>query len=68
MYWRSLVRKRVLVSLLSGAAVSGVLLKRSGPLLVIVDASVIPAQGDASSADGQIVVERSQVEFIQVLG
>ena len=67
MSWRFLVRKRVLVNLHSGSAVAGVLVKRRGGLLFLSNCEVIPSQGSPASADGQIVIERSQVEFIQIL-
>lgn len=65
--WRTVVRRRVVVNLVTGTAIEGVLLKRSGPLLVIADAVVHPVGSEPAKVDGQAVVERSQVEFIQAL-
>lgn len=66
MGWRGLVRKKVVVNLLSGSAVVGVLLKSRGDLLFLANCTVHPAQGESAGVDGQVVIERSQVEFIQV--
>lgn len=62
-----IVKRRVVVNLLSGSAVEGVLLKRRGPLLILADCTLHPERGDAAPVDGQVVIERSQVEFIQAL-
>lgn len=64
--WRSVTRRRVVVALQSGDAVQGVLLRRSGPLLVLSGASVQSPQGPIP-VDGTMVVERSQVIWMQVV-
>lgn len=66
-YRRTAVRRRVVVNLVSGRAVQGVLVKQTGPLLVLKDAHVHePGSGEAP-VDGDIVIERRQVDFIQAL-
>jgi small nuclear ribonucleoprotein (snRNP)-like protein len=67
MSWRIVLKHRVVVNLLTGTAIEGVLLRRSGPLLVLADCTLHPVQGEAAKVDGQVVVERSQVEFVQAL-
>jgi hypothetical protein len=67
MWHRLLITRRVVVNLLSGDAIRGVLLRKRGPLLVVADCEVFPSSGDSAKVDGEIVVERSQVSFIQVL-
>lgn len=63
---RTAVRKRVVVNL-SDKAFSGVLWAKRGPLLVLRDAELLEAGREPQRVDGEIVIERSQVEFIQVL-
>lgn len=63
---RTMVHHRVVVNLDTGRTFSGVLWARRGPLLVLRDVTV-HEQGLAPAAvDGEIVVERPRVEFIQV--
>jgi hypothetical protein len=64
---RTAVRRRVVVNLLDGTAISGVLWARRGPLLVIRGALLLEPGGEPAAMDGEAVIERSQVSFIQVL-
>lgn len=69
MFWwrRTALRKRVVVNL-SDKAFAGVLWAKRGPLLVLRDA-VLMQHGAADTAmDGEVVIERARVEFIQVAG
>nr|BEK68847.1 hypothetical protein KPHV_60740 [Kitasatospora purpeofusca] len=63
---RTAVRKRVVVNL-DGKAFRGVLWARRGPLLVLRDAELLEAGREPQRVDGEIVVERARVEFVQVL-
>ncbi|WP_338683932.1 hypothetical protein QD712_25805 [Streptomyces acidiscabies] len=63
---RTAVRKRVVVNL-SDKAFSGVLWAQRGPLLVLRDVELLEAGREAQRVDGEVVVERSRVEFTQVL-
>ncbi|MCP9205509.1 hypothetical protein [Streptomyces cucumeris] len=63
---RTAVRKRVVVNL-ADKAFSGVLWAKRGPLLVLRDAELLEAGREPQRVDGEIVIERSQVEFTQVL-
>lgn len=63
---RTAVRKRVVVNL-PGKAFSGVLWAKRGPLLVLRDVSLLEPGRDTQGVDGEVVIERAQVEFIQVL-
>ncbi|MFF1709309.1 hypothetical protein [Streptomyces sp. NPDC058268] len=60
------MRKRVVVNL-ADKAFSGVLWAQRGPLLVLRDVELLEAGREASRVDGEVVVERSRVEFTQVL-
>lgn len=63
---RTAVRKRVIVNL-ADKAFRGILWAKRGPLLVLRDAELLEAGRDPQPVDGEIVVERSKVEFTQVL-
>lgn len=65
-FQRTLVRKKVIVNLHSSRAFVGILWARRGPLLVLRNATMHENGAEPSTVDGEIVIERSQVEFIQV--
>lgn len=64
--WRRLVRRAVVVNLDNGDAFRGILFEQRGPLLVLRNAEVV-IPGGARPVDGEVVVERARVTFIQVL-
>lgn len=63
---RTAVRKRVVVNL-EDKAFAGILWAQRGPLLVLRDVELLEAGREAQRVDGEVVVERSRVEFTQVL-
>jgi hypothetical protein len=65
--FRAVVHRRVVVNLLSGRAVEGVLVRQTGPLLHVKDARLHEPGSSPSPVDGEVVIERSQVDFIQAL-
>lgn len=62
---RTVVRRRVLVNLKSGTAISGVVTKSTGVELIIRDGVLHQRDGVQSPADGELIVERADVDFIQ---
>ncbi|MFF9568491.1 hypothetical protein [Streptomyces sp. NPDC014685] len=48
-------------------AFSAVLWAKRGPLLVLRDVQLLEAGRAAQPVDGEIVIERARVEFVQVL-
>lgn len=64
---RLVVSRRVIVNLTTGQAVDGVLLKQSGPLLVLANATLLDPNAEPVALDGQAVIERDKVAFIQAL-
>ena len=64
---RVVARRRVIVNT-SDHALSGILYKQIGPLLVLRDASMLTPGGPATPISGEVIVERSKVEFVQVVG
>ena len=60
-------RPRVLVNLLSGTSISGVIVSTRGPLLTIKGAVIHTAESGDTPADGEIAVDKTQVDFIQMM-
>lgn len=69
MFWwrRTVLRRRVVVNL-ADKAFEGVLWAKRGPLLVLKDATLMQHGAADTPLDGEVVVERARVEFIQVTG
>jgi hypothetical protein len=62
------LNRRVLVALHSGNAVSGVLTKVTGPLLIVQGATIHEPNAAPAEADGQVVVDRDNVDYVQIVG
>jgi hypothetical protein len=60
------IRKRVLVNLDDGRAFDGILFARRGPLLVLRNARLIEPGAEPVDVDGEVIVERPRVSFMQV--
>lgn len=67
MGWRLIVARRVVVNLQTGRAIDGLLVRRSGGLLFLKNAVLHEPGADPVPLDGEAVIERSQVDFIQAL-
>ena len=65
---RLALRARVLVSLLDGKAMNGVLWSRRGRLLVLRDVTLIEPGASPVDMDGEVILDRGRVEFVQVAG
>jgi hypothetical protein len=63
---RTYLHRRVVLNLTTGRSFTGVLWAKRGPLLVLRDAAMRDS-GQSFPLDGEIVVERHRVEFVQVL-
>jgi hypothetical protein len=68
MGWRRHVRHRVVVNLKTGSAVSGVLYRADSQLLEIKEPTVHEPGAESASADGSMVIERSNVDYVQIVG
>lgn len=64
---RRLIRKEILVTLDTGDAFRGILWQARREVLVLRNAAQVLAGGTVS-ADGEVVVPRGRVSFVQVLG
>lgn len=67
-YRRLVVHRRVVVNLTTGRAVEGVLVRVAGPLLIVKDARLHQPGTVPVTVDGDVVIERSRVDFIQAIG
>lgn len=64
---RLAVRRRVMVNLIDGKAVGGVLWSRAGRVLVLRDATLHERGVEPTGMDGDVLVDRSRVDFVQAL-
>lgn len=67
-YRRTAVRKRLIVNMTTDKAFAGVLWAKRGPLLVLRDVQLLEAGRSPVPMDGEVVVERARVDFVQVVG
>lgn len=65
---RLVARRRVLVNLRSGRALNGVMWARRGRTLVLAQVELIEPGSPPVPMDGRVVLDRDQVEFVQVAG
>lgn len=61
------VLKSVIVNLKTGTAFRGVVWRQTGGYMVLRNAVVLHRNKESQSVDGEVVVNRSEIEFIQVL-
>ena len=63
---RNVVRRSVIVNLKSGRTFRGILWKQAGPLIVLRQAEMLEMGRQPMPVDGEVVIERTEVEFMQV--
>lgn len=66
-YLRSAIRKEVIVNTTTDKAFKGILYAKRGPLLILRNASLLD-HGQTTAMDGDVLVERRNVDFVQVVG
>jgi len=66
-YRRVALSRRVVVNTKTGTSLSGVLVEERGPILILKGAAMLTASANPVPVDGDVVVERSNVDFVQVL-
>jgi len=64
--WAEKVRRPAVVTLRSGVAFQGLVWSVEGDLMVLREAAIVTPDGP-TPADGEVVLERSQVDYVQVL-
>lgn len=65
---RLMLRRKVIVNLVGDRAISGVLWCRRGGLIVLKQAELHEPGVEPVPMDGDVVVERARVDFVQVAG
>ncbi|GAB7515131.1 MULTISPECIES: hypothetical protein [Rhodococcus erythropolis group] len=60
-------KPRVVVNLLSGTSISGVIVSTRGPLVTVKSAFIHEDGREAMSADGEIAIDKANIDFIQAL-
>jgi hypothetical protein len=67
-WWRPpFVLRSVLLNLKTGEALSGVLWSTNGPWFVLRQASALTVGSKPAAIDGEAVVHRDNIAFVQVL-
>lgn len=64
--WRTVTARRVVINLKTGRAVDGLLCRRSGDLLFLRQAVALEPGAEPVPVDGEVVVLRGDVDFIQL--
>jgi hypothetical protein len=67
-YRRTMIHRRVLLNVRTDKAFRGILWAKRGPLLVLKDVELLEGGRPPVRLDGEVVIERSNVDFVQVLG
>lgn len=67
-WWRHPAMLRTVIANLvdSEVAIRGVLWRARGPWLILRDCSALAPGGEASKVDGEVVIERRRIQFLQV--
>lgn len=66
--YRPLIAHQVLVVTDDGSSFTGTALRALGDLLVLTRASLLTERGPARPLDGEVVLDRARITFIQVQG
>jgi small nuclear ribonucleoprotein (snRNP)-like protein len=67
MFERYPERRQIIVNLKTERAFRGILWRRGGRYLVLRNAELVRPGGETVQMDGEVVVERANVDFIQVV-
>lgn len=65
--YRHLVTQTVIVNLKTDKAFRGILWQERRDLLVLRDAE-LAEHGDTTSVDGEVLIDRDNIDFVQVIG
>lgn len=68
MFRRYLYLRQVIVNTKSDQAFRGVLWRRRGGYLVLRQAVMLRGRGETTPVDGEVLIYRENVDFIQVVG
>ncbi len=67
MFNRRLAHQKILVNLLSGNAIAGVCVHEERCALILKGATVHQPGVEPTPADGEVLIDRANVDFIQIL-
>lgn len=67
-YKRLTYAKKCLVNLKSGSAFRGFLIEATGSIIVLKGAEFIEPGSEIASVSGEVIIEKNNIEFIQVIG
>ncbi len=59
--------RKIIVNTKTGKAFRGVLWQKRGGYLVLREAELLKARGETTPMDGEVVIESTNVDFLQVL-
>lgn len=65
-YGKLAMNRRIMVNLANGSAIDGILWDDRGRLLVLRDAN-LHSEGGSAPLDGDVVIERDRIAFVQVV-
>jgi hypothetical protein len=65
-YGKLAMNRRVMVNLTTGSAIDGILWDDRGRLVVLRDAN-LHSEGGSAPLDGDVVIERDRIAFVQVV-
>lgn len=65
-YGKLAMSRRVMVNLSAGNAIDGILWDDRGSLIVLRDAN-LHSDGGSAPLDGEVIVERDRIAFVQVV-
>ncbi|MBE8524832.1 hypothetical protein ILP97_46395 [Amycolatopsis sp. H6(2020)] len=65
--WTLTSRRRVVVCLVDDQAITGILWRRHRRQLVVWSASLVQPGREAVAMDGDIVIERDRINWVQIL-
>lgn len=66
-YGKLAMSRRVMVNLTAGNAIDGILWDDRGALIVLRDAN-LHDNGGSAPLDGEVIVDRARIAFVQVVG
>jgi hypothetical protein len=64
---RTALRRTIIVNLDTGRAFRGIAWARRGRLLILRDATMFEPGAEPAPVDGEVVIDRDRVEFMQVM-
>lgn len=64
-FGRVIQRRRMIANLVDGTSIDGIFYRQTGPLLVLKNATLLEPGAEPVPLDGDIVIERDRVLFIQ---